>query len=240
MQAPQWRIKPFLVLVAQPARRNTPVLPITLREGPVRGTSAIAMLASDAAAALPLEDAEAHLVRRAKERWPSAWAEIYDSYYRKLFRYCYARSGSESTAADLASKVYLEALESIDKYEYRGKPLLAWLYRIAHNVIVDHLRARQRETRAFERVASMTEPHDPGPAAHVADRQDLRVAMGQLTEEQQHVIELRYYGGLTTAEIAVAMDKTERAVYSLEVRALGALRRALEPKPEKEHGRHAA
>jgi RNA polymerase sigma-70 factor, ECF subfamily len=187
------------------------------------------MLASEIAAAAPIEDAEAHLVKRAKERWPSAWAEIYDAYYRKLFRYCYARCGNEATAADLASKVYLEALEGIDKYEYRGKPLLAWFYRIAHNVVVDHFRAKERESKALERVGSFQSPHDPGPAEEVGNQHDLRAAMCQLTDEQQQVIELRYYGGLTTAEIAVAMEKSERAVYSLEVRALGALRRALQP-----------
>jgi RNA polymerase sigma-70 factor (ECF subfamily) len=193
------------------------------------------MLASDTASAVPIEDPEAQLVQRAKERWPSTWAQIYDDYYRKLFRYCYARCGSESTAADLASKVYLEALEGIDKYEYRGRPLLAWFYRIAHNVVADHFRAREREGRAMERVASFQSPHDPGPDEQVGNEQDVRAAMGQLTEEQQQVIELRYYGGLTTAEIAVAMEKTERAVYSLEVRALAALRRVLRPEE-----RHAA
>jgi RNA polymerase sigma-70 factor (ECF subfamily) len=190
----------------------------------------MSMLASDAAPLASVEeDPEANLVRRAKERWPSTWAEIYDAYYKKLYRYCYARCGSEATAADLASKVYLEALEGIDKYEYRGKPLLAWFYRIAHNVVVDHLRAKEREGRAFERVASFQAPHSADPADDVDSQHDVRAAMRELTEEQQQVIELRYYGGLTTAEIAVAMDKTERAVYSLEVRALGGLRRALRP-----------
>jgi RNA polymerase sigma-70 factor, ECF subfamily len=190
----------------------------------------MSMLARDAATVAAFEeDPEANLVRRAKERWPSTWAEIYDAYYKKLFRYCYARCGSEATAADLASKVYLEALEGIDKYEYRGKPLLAWFYRIAHNVVVDHLRTREREGRAFERVASFQSPHSADPAEDVDNKHDVRSAMAGLTEEQQQVIELRYYGGLTTAEIAVAMEKTERAVYSLEVRALGGLRRALQP-----------
>jgi len=199
--------------------------------GPRRGCTLInLMLASNAVRVSSIDDdPELRLVTRAKERWPSAWAEIYDAYYRKLFRYCYARCGSESTAADLASKVYLEALEGIDKYEYRGKPLLAWLYRIAHNIVVDHFRAKERESRAFERVASFQAPHDPGPAEQVTDQHDVRTAMSQLTDEQRQVIEFRYYGGLTTAEIAVAMEKTERAVYSLEVRALGALRRSLQP-----------
>ncbi len=174
-------------------------------------------------------EAEAHLVERAKQRWPSAWAEIYDTHYRKLYRYCYVRTGSEATAADLASKVYLKALEGIDRYQYRGRPLLAWLYRIAHNVVVDHLRAHKREAKALERASSLREPNDPGPASQVAEREDLRAALQHLTEEQRQVVVLRYYVDLSTKEIAHTMERTERAVYSLEVRALAALRRVLEP-----------
>jgi len=174
-------------------------------------------------------EAEAELVERAKQRSPSAWAEIYDLYYRKLFRYCYARTGSEATAADLASKVYLDALEGIEWYVYRGRPLLAWLYRIARNAVADHYRANQRESRALERIASIRQPFDPGPATEVEDRHDLRAAVEQLTEDQRQVVALRFYAGFTTSEIAHALDRSERAVYSLEVRALTALRRVLAP-----------
>ncbi len=175
------------------------------------------------------ESTEARLVQRAKERSPSAWAEIYDAHYRKLYRYCYARTSDQAAAADLASKVFLEALEGIDRYVYRGRPLLAWLYRIARNVTSDHLRARRRESEAFHRSADALEPHDPGPAAQVADRRDVLAALHHLTDDQQQVIALRYYADFTTPEIAHAMERSERAVYSLEVRALAALRRLLAP-----------
>ncbi|MGB2694041.1 MAG: RNA polymerase sigma factor [Dehalococcoidia bacterium] len=191
-------------------------------------------------AARPTHDDEALLIERAKQRMPTAWVEIYRAYYRKLFLYCYARTTSEATAADLASKVYLEALEGIDGYEYRGRPLLAWLYRIARNVVSDHLRARERETRALERAAATMTPHDPGPAAQVTDRQDVLAALQQLTEDQQQVVALRFYSGCSTSEIAEAMGRSERAVYSLEVRALASLRNLLGPGRMPEDGRWAA
>ena len=175
------------------------------------------------------DDPEALLVQRAKERWPSAWAEIYDTHYRKLFRYCYARTGSQASAADLASKVYLEALESTDSYVYQGRPLLAWLYRIARNVVSDHLRSQRRESDALQQMGTLLERHDPGPASQVADREDVLAAVQKLTDDQQQVIALRYYAGLSTAEIAQAMERGESAVYSLEVRALAALHRLLAP-----------
>jgi RNA polymerase sigma-70 factor (ECF subfamily) len=136
--------------------------------------------------------------------------------------------------------VYLEALEGIDRYEYRGRPLLAWLYRIARNVVSDHLRSRERETRALEQAASTMATHDPGPAAQVADRQDVLAAVRQLTDDQQQLIALRFYAGFTTAEIAGAMGRSERAVYSLEVRALASLRKLLGPGRLEEDGRWAA
>lgn len=172
-------------------------------------------------------DAEAQLIERAKRRSPSAWAEIYDASYRKLYRYCYARTSDQGVAAELASRVLLEALEGIDRYVYRGRPLLAWLYRIARNVVSDHLRARRRESKAMEEAASLLDRHEPSPAAQVADRHDIQAALQHLTEDQQQVIVLRYFAGFTTAEIAQAMDRSERAVYSLEVRALAAMRRLL-------------
>jgi len=174
-------------------------------------------------------DAEAMLVQRLQQRNASAWAEIYDSYYRKLYLYSYARTGDEAVASDLASRVFLEAVEGIDRYVYRGRPVLAWLYRIARNVVADHLRARQREARALERVASGALGQDPGPAALVAEREDLLAALRQLTEEQQQVIALRFYAGFDTSEIARMMGRTERAVYSLEARALASMRRLLGP-----------
>ncbi|HUF82263.1 MAG TPA: RNA polymerase sigma factor [Burkholderiales bacterium] len=176
-------------------------------------------------------DADATLVERAKARSESAWAEIYDAHYHQLFRYCYARSSDEAAAADLASRVFLEALEGIDRYVYRGRPLLAWLYRIARNLVSDHLRARQREAQALERAGSTLERHEPNPSSQVHLELDIAGAMQTLTEDQRQVIALRYFAELSTAEIAQALRRSERAVYSLEVRALAAMRRRLEPEP---------
>jgi RNA polymerase sigma-70 factor (ECF subfamily) len=183
---------------------------------------------SGEAALSATHDAEALLVQRAKERSPATWTEIYDAYYPKLFRYCYARTSDQATAAELTSQVYLEALQSIDRYTYRGRPLLAWLYRIAHNVVVDQFRRRQRESKALQESGTLSEAHDPGPALVVGQRHDLEAAMRRLTGDQQHVIALRYFAGLTTREIAQTLERSERAVYSLEVRALAAMRRLLE------------
>lgn len=173
-----------------------------------------------------VQDDEAHLVAAAKRRSPEAWTTIYDTHYRAVYRYCYVRTGDPHTAADLAADVFVKALEAIDRYEYRGRPLLAWLYRIAQHVVSDHFRRDGRAQRALGRQAAGLTAYDPGPAAVVETRRDLWHAIQSLTEEQQHVVALRYFVGLDTATIARVMGRSERAVYSLEARALAGLRRA--------------
>ena len=175
------------------------------------------------------ERAEAELVRQARERSAEAWSAIYEANYHKLYRYCYARCGNESIAAELASSVFLEALEGIDKFVYRGSPLLAWLYRIARNLVSDHLRKQGREAEATQQALLLMESHQSDLASAVSDRESVKAALAELTEDQRHLITLRFFADATTPEIAATLEKSESAVYSLEVRALAALRRAMMP-----------
>jgi RNA polymerase sigma-70 factor, ECF subfamily len=183
-------------------------------------------------------DGEALLVQQAKERSPDARAQIYDGSYPKLYRYCYARTSNDGAASELASRVFLEALEGIDKYQYRGRPLLAWLYRIARNIVSDHLQKRQRESLAMEEAGALLDGANHGPP--IDDRFDIEVALRQLTDDQQQLIVLRYYAGFSTSEIAQAMDRSERAVYSMEVRALTAVRKLMAPEGVASGRRHVA
>ena len=95
------------------------------------------VVSGETAAAEPYE---AELVGRAKARSPEAWTEIYNTHYRPIFRYVKARVFDETIAEDLTSAVFVGALKGIDSYRYRGRPLLAWLYRIARNVVAGHQR----------------------------------------------------------------------------------------------------
>jgi len=173
---------------------------------------------------------EEDLVRRARARSPEAWTQIYEVNHPKLFRYVLARVGDRQTAEDLTATVFVEALKGIDSYVSRGRPLLAWLYTIARNVVNYHHRSLFRR-RASQRIA------DPAPStewanemsdpASAVERWDLREAIGRLSSEQREVIILRYFVGLTTPEVANVIGKRERAVYSLYTRAIKALRRHL-------------
>jgi RNA polymerase sigma-70 factor (ECF subfamily) len=204
-----------------------------------------------AAASRRPSDREAELVRRAQARSDDAWREIYDRHHPKVFRYVYARIGDREVAEDLSATVFLEALKSIDSYTHTGRPLLAWLYRIARNVVNYHHRSSYRRKAkwdafgppgwglarlfvsrrgpkgALERAATSREAGEEGDPAALIEGWDLKAAVNALSRDQREVIILRYFVGLTAAEVASLVGKHERAVYSLQTRAIKALRRQL-------------
>ncbi len=168
------------------------------------------------------------LVEEAQAFSQEAWAQIFDQYYPKMFQYCYVRTGNRAAAEDLASEVFLEALRGIRRYRYRGVPLGAWLYRIAHNLTADHLHRNAR--RPTVSLGEETEhPHlqTSDEAEHSALRQDMQTAMQQLTAEQQQVLILRFFEGLSHEETAAVMGRRTGAVRVLQHRALNALRRVM-------------
>ena len=172
-------------------------------------------------------DPEAEEVRRAKGRDSAIWSAWYDRYHPSLYRYAYARLGIQAEAEDIAAQVFVEALKGIDSFSYRGRPVLAWLYRIARNLVVDQIRRNTRHQDAWDRLVL---PSEPGPSADQAvEALALREAMNRLTGEQREVIILRYFLSLSTREVAALLGKNEVAVFSLQARALAALRRHLAP-----------
>jgi RNA polymerase sigma-70 factor (ECF subfamily) len=173
------------------------------------------------------ETGEEQLIEAARAFDERAWAEIYRRHAQQVYAYIYYRLGDQHIAEDLAADVFVKALGGIKGYVWRGTPLLAWLYRIAHNVTVDH-----RKTAA-RRLAH----HSPADAEEVEERidhlrrlderTDMMRAIRALTEDQQQVIILRFYMGMSNQEVAHVMHKPEGAVKALQMRGLKSLRRVL-------------
>ncbi len=167
-------------------------------------------------------DPERELVERLRELDQDAWAALFDEHQPRIWRYAFARTGDRQTADDVTSQVFVEALESIQRFQYRGKPVLAWLFRIARNHMGKAFRARKRE---------VGEPA-PEPAAEdteaAIDSLVVAEALATLTRDQADTIVLRYFSGYSTREIAQFMGKSESAVYSLQIRAVASMRRYLE------------
>ena len=126
--------------------------------------------------------------------------------------------------------MFLRALERVDSFEWRGIPLHAWLFRIAHNLAVDHLRKHHKRRRDVLIPEVLTLSGPPDPQQEVEQRLELQAAyqaMDRLTPAQQEVISLRFIGELSSAEAADVMGRTNGAVRELQHTALRALRQLL-------------
>jgi len=173
-------------------------------------------------------------------RSEDAWSALYDSCYPFIYRYALVRTSNASVSEDLAASVFLEALKSIGSYRHRGKPVLAWLYTIARNVVSDYHKSQHPENTlrlsqtdpARAPIAPLREASGAATANESlldasVDRLDLRDAINHLKLGQREVIVLHYYLGLTIPDAAVFLGKRERAVYSLHERAVAKLREFL-------------
>lgn len=177
---------------------------------------------SDGASA-PDPELESFLVEQAKAGEAEVWESWFDQYYQQLYSYAFLRLRRKVDAEDIVAQVMLEAVKGINRYEYRGKPIIAWLFAIAHNLIADSVkRQRRRETREADAVVAGG-PADADPENRI-DNLDLLQALDELTEEQRDVIILRFFMGLRPKEIGDLLSKSEAAVYSLQARAILALR----------------
>jgi RNA polymerase sigma-70 factor (ECF subfamily) len=166
------------------------------------------------------------LVDAARSLQEAAWSELYRRHARQVYAYIYYRLGHQPTAEDLTADVFVRALGSIGRYSYRGAPLLAWLYRIAHHVTVDYMRDSARRARHLA-----SQPDDVADRCNALgaldDRSDMLHAIRGLTEDQQQVVILRFYQQMSNAEVSSVMGKPEGAVKALQTRALRSLRRIL-------------
>ncbi len=172
-----------------------------------------------------LGNTERELVLQATGHNHAAFARLYDQYVEKIHRYIYYRVSSPSDAEDLTSQVFLKAWQAIGNYEWTDRPFAAWLYRIAHNLIVDHFRMH-RDVVSLEDIVALEEP-GPSPQDIVESRisaESLKRALRRLTADQQQVIILRVLEGYSTAEVAAIMGKQEGAVRTLQHRAMVALK----------------
>lgn len=155
-------------------------------------------------------------------------ASLYDEYFDKIAHYAYARIGDKAEAEDIASEVFLRALDSLKKYEERGLPMEAWLFKIAHNLVVDHLRrAAKKKTVPIEAV-EIADKADPQATAEMNfELQRVARAMKQLTHEQSEVIRLRFLGGLTSREVGGMLGKSDGAVREMQRVAMEKIRKLL-------------
>ena len=178
---------------------------------------------------MTLDDDEIErLVHQAKAGDAWAFGQVFDHYHRPVYRYIASRVHRPADAEDLTQLVFVKALEALPRYESRGIPFGGWLFRLARNTVIDHVRTRH--DHADLDAAAGHAGGDAGPDEVTVARQELdevAAAMATLTDDQRDAIALRFFAGLSAREAAEVMGKQEGTIRGLQFRAIAALRRQL-------------
>ena len=170
---------------------------------------------------------ESKLISLSKQGDPEALASLYACYVERITHYVYFRVTDHQLAEDITSRIFLKMLEKLDTYQVGQSPVIAWLYRMAHNAVIDHYRMK-RTFVSLEDLHQAEVKQEDGIEEKLElqiKSQQLRAALQVLTEEQQRVLILKFIDGLSTREIARQLGKQPGSVRSLQMRALQKLSR---------------
>jgi len=172
---------------------------------------------------------EEALIRRAATGDVEAFADLYERYLDRMFRYFYYRLAHREDAEDLSEQVFLRAWQALPGYNCRGVPFAAWLFRIAHNLLVDYHRRNQDTTQLDDALDVADEGADPHEiASRRYEAQALAAAISQLSAVEQSVVVLRFVEGMDHRSVASIIEKSEVATRSIQSRALARLARLLD------------
>ena len=161
-----------------------------------------------------------------------AFGQLYDLYIDMVYRYVYYRVSKEEVE-DITEDIFVRVWENIDKYTPGKHPFSSWLFRIAHNLVVDHYRFHRKHVSLRERLPHHVAQSDDDPMDWTAQRLNktqVRDALRELKEPYQQVLVLKFLSGFDNKEIAEVMERTEGNIRILQYRALKSLRKILEQK----------
>ena len=168
------------------------------------------------------------LVAQAIQGNKDAFGDLYERFLDEIYHYVFYRVERQEEAEDLTELIFLRAWQALEKNPPREIPFRLWLYRIAHNAVIDHYRTR-KDTLALDEAPTLATPH--GSLEYLVGQREeqalLDRTMLQLKAEHQQILTYRFFAGLTHREIALVMDRDEQAVRALQYRAIKALRNLL-------------
>ncbi len=174
---------------------------------------------------------ELALLARARKLDLDALAEIHDTYYTPIFRYIAFRVSDRDVAEDLTSEVFTRLLSALQDKNAPRNTLRGWLYGVAARVVSDYHRKQYRAPEVELNDTMVSPEHNPLEAVEaMMAHEDLKQALQQLTEDQQHVLGLRFGYDMSVQEVARVLGKTEGAIKQLQARAIAALTRKLSPR----------
>jgi RNA polymerase sigma-70 factor (ECF subfamily) len=170
------------------------------------------------------------LVERAQKGDREALEELYLIHFDRIYSYLHVSVGNRHDAEDLTTQTFLKMLEAIGRFRWQSAPFSAWLFRIAHNHPMDHIRATKRWQP--EETPPEPDPDEQTSAEHGAlesiGRKSMLELIEDLSPEQQQVLTLKFVFNFANAEAATILGKTEGAIKSLQHRALASLQKQLE------------
>ncbi|MFC1899123.1 sigma-70 family RNA polymerase sigma factor [Chloroflexota bacterium] len=170
---------------------------------------------------------EENLVWRAQQKDQEAFSKLYEEHFDKIYRYITLKIGNATEAEDMTQQVFIKALKSISSFKWKGIPFSAWLFRIAHNQVVDYLRKNKHKTIPLD---ESLVSHNNNPSVIAEEKLDmaqLTRATLKLTEAQREVIALRFTSELPIAQVAKIMGKSQGAIKALQHSAVISLRKIL-------------
>ena len=169
------------------------------------------------------------LVARAQAGDREALEELYLIHFDRIYSYLHVSVGNRQDAEDLTTQTFLKMLESIGRFRWQSAPFSAWLFRIAHNLAMDHFRA----TRRWQPEEEVPEPEpDESTSAEAGaleeiGRKSMLELIDELSPEQQQVLTLKFVFNFSNVEAATILGKSEGAIKSLQHRALVSLQKQL-------------
>jgi RNA polymerase sigma-70 factor, ECF subfamily len=184
----------------------------------------------------PKDKAGEQLLVEAAQKDPARFVELYEDNFERVYAFVSRRVNSRADVEDITAEVFQQALANIAKFEWRGIPFAAWLYRIAANAIADRWQraSRQQGDPALDRPADPSEMIDLEKSERVARLFGL---VGELPADQRRVIEMRFAEEKSIREIAQALGRTAGAVKQLQFRGIQSLRAQFEKEPGKKLSR---
>lgn len=176
------------------------------------------------------------LLQKAQDFDPDALGQIFDNHYEQIYSYVLRRLGKEDLAQNIVSETFCRLLESYHKGKGPADVVLYWMYRVAHNLVVDVYRQSDRQPLPLnEGVLSDKGPEPEEAILQQQTNNHVRWALAQLTEDQQQVLALKFFEGMDNGQVAAIMQKTIGSVKSLQHRGLASLERFLE-QARQQHG----
>ena len=169
------------------------------------------------------DDYDERALIEAAQADPARFVDLYERHFHRVYAYVIRRAGNRAEAEDITSEVFERALTHLPRFEWRGVPLVAWLFRIAANALAD--RRQQIDRNSADPPAEVP---DASESAAIERRAIVFQLVDRLPDLQRQVIAMRFVDGRSIREIAAALERSEGAVKQLQLRALENLRKSLE------------